>query len=1769
MVDTREIMVGENLRFSVLRGTVSATSDGEPIALGGPQQRRLLAALLADPGAVVSADRLVEYVWPEDAAPDQARRTVMSYISRLRGAVGADRVVLDDRGYRLVLDGATYDAADFEIALAEARAAEPEQAVEAYDAALALWSGPAFGDEADEWWLRPVAARLEELRLLAIEERAECLVDHGRHADAVADLERLIAEHPLRESFVGLLMRALFFGGRQAEALRAFRAFADYLADETGLSPTDSLVDLDHRIMMGDPTLAPASGLTVPGYEMGELIGEGAFGSVYRANQPSVGREVAIKVVNAGLADDPRFVQQFEAEAQLVARLEHPHVVPLYDFWRRPGGAYLVFRLLRGGSLTDRLAAGPISVEEATRLVDEIGGALALAHSLGVVHRDIKPGNVLFDEAGNSYLTDFGISVLADDELTPEMQSAGTPLYASPEQVRDGVATAASDQYSLAVVVWEALSGRSPFAGSSMTEVLQSKLAASVPALSEHVAVHTSIDAVLARATAPHPDDRFPSVADFAHEWQVALATTAADQLRTTGEAAGPSRREVASTLTSIPVVGANPYKGLRAFREADVADFCGRDELVERLVDAVSREPFVTVVGPSGSGKSSLVHAGVVPALRRRGALVVSMVPGTAPMAEIEAALRRVATQADEGAIGERLGAPGGLTEIASDLLGDSEHLVLVVDQFEELWTLVESAAERDHFSALLEHAATSDQSVLRIVVTLRADLYDRPLQHPGLGPVVSRSTFAITPMTSSELQEAIVGPAERVGVRFEPGLVAAMINDVVHRPGALPLLQFALTELYERRDHATVTAQAYEDLGGIGGALASRAEELYRDLSSDLRPGVKRLFTQLVTPGDDADDLRRRATTEELTDVPDEVIDQYRSHRLLVTDHHPITREPTIEVAHEAILREWPRLAEWIDEDRDLIRLRRAIAQTANEWQANERDESLLYRGPRLTSAGSVAERMALTALESDFLYACNELADRERLEREARVRHQARQNRRLRGLLAATATVLVIALVFGALAVSQRSEANDQREQADRSAEQAAASARQSDQAAAEADRVATAATQARIVAEAERLAPTDRDLSLLLAAEAARRQPDVTSAGALATALLTEPAFLRYEGDTGDERVLATAGSSSSAADWPAFSPDSIQLAVPDSEAGEVRIVDVLTGAQDRVLTVPALDGSDVVRDVLWTASDTLILVTPDEIVGIDAASGVVRMPATALPGNAEFWALSESGRRLAVVTSPNGTDGTITVYAVPSGEVLTRQPAPCCGVTSGVGGQQIQRSFPGTVAWRGNDLYVASGTGTIEQWDPDSGNRLRTLGTGYPAAIDLRFVDDGTTLVISGVAPSSGMETMAYDADTGAARWDTPVEMAGMIAADPRHDAAVVTSPYSGATTMSSLDLSTGESIDTWDSRLGSGCFVKASPNGRVLAGFSCERSALALWSLDGAGATLRHVTDYTRLVTFGGTTADGGYAILVGLKDSLPPDELDLTTGEITPIELPPGASNMTISPDGSFGALAASGKEVLSQSEPVVRPSDVVFDESTALPGPVTGFARSRELTAFKYADGSIVVYAGTDEPGVPVSYDGPSYGMMISADQERLYVGGVAGVRVYDVRDGSLLDQPFPGLFISSSADGKVLAVFTGSTVILADGETHEPLGDPIDVAGAANVALSPDGTILRVVDNTSAQMQLYDVASQARIGPVVDLEWRGPAWYSEIIGERDSFLVQREGTSIVELTLDPERWREQACIAAGRNLTADEWATHIGGTPRATCPQYPAPA
>jgi DNA-binding SARP family transcriptional activator len=519
-----------DLRFTALRGPVGVLRNGRDLPIGGAKQRRLLAALLVDHDAVVSIDRLVDALWPGTDPPAGARRTVMSYASRLRSVIGADHVVNRAAGYVLSFDGASYDADDFEALLAEARRSDGIEALRCYDDAVALWSGRAFGDDGDEGWMRPAAARLDELHLVALGERADRLIALGRHREAVADLAALVAEHPLREPFVGSLMRALAGDGRRSEALRAARTFRSQLADETGLDPSRPFDELERHIASDDAATSPAWGQILPGYELGELIGQNSLGAVYRSTQADIGRDVAIGVIRPDLANDPHFIELFDAETRLVARIEHPHVVPLYDVHRRPGGAFLVFRFLSGGTLATRIATEPVSLDESVRIVDEIAGALGAAHRIGAVHRDLKPANIVFDELGASYLANFGIATLVGAAANVRMPPLDPPVHASPEQLLQGEVTPRSDQYSLASVMWEALVGRPPFAAATATATATAKLTRPVPPLGgPDVAGGPGVsgcadrlDEVFAVALAPEPTDRYPDLHEFVQAYRAA-----------------------------------------------------------------------------------------------------------------------------------------------------------------------------------------------------------------------------------------------------------------------------------------------------------------------------------------------------------------------------------------------------------------------------------------------------------------------------------------------------------------------------------------------------------------------------------------------------------------------------------------------------------------------------------------------------------------------------------------------------------------------------------------------------------------------------------------------------------------------------------------------------------------------------------------------------------------------------------------------------------------------------------------------------------------------------------------------------------------------------------------------------------------------------------------------------------------------------------------------------------------------------------------------
>jgi WD40 repeat protein/DNA-binding SARP family transcriptional activator len=488
-----------------------------------------------------------------------------------------------------------------------------------------------------------------------------------------------------------------------------------------------------------------------------------------------------------------------------------------------------------------------------------------------------------------------------------------------------------------------------------------------------------------------------------------------------------------------------NPYKGLQPFEEADADHFFGREALVDRLLARLregERERggagtvagpgawanrFLAVVGPSGSGKSSVVRAGLIPALRRAGMLggtrwiIATMVPGQDPEAKLAAELvaaLNAALPADQRPETKQRADAIPWSQLVEERLPPGTRLLLFIDQAEELFTLVREQATRARFADGLLAALQTLSDRLWIVVTLRADYYDRPLRFLDWGELFHRRHEITPPLTPEELERAITGPATRVGVNLEAGLVTRLVADVGGEPGSLPLLQYALTALFERREGRAMTLAVYQAMGGLAGALVGQAEASFSSLSPGEKLAARQLFLRLIVSAETGQlqpaDARRRVPQSELVHLGDEphvietVLGSFGRHRLLTFDRDPATGQPTVELAHEVLLEAWPRLRRWLEESRDEMRLLQRLATAAAEWARAERDAGFLALGRRLEQFEMllVGSAPALTEVESAYLQASQAARDerqakeRARQEREAAVERESR--RRLQEML-----------------------------------------------------------------------------------------------------------------------------------------------------------------------------------------------------------------------------------------------------------------------------------------------------------------------------------------------------------------------------------------------------------------------------------------------------------------------------------------------------------------------------------------------------------------------------------------------------------------------------------------------------------------------------------------------------------------------------------------------------------------------------------------------
>ncbi|MBW4722054.1 nSTAND1 domain-containing NTPase [Saccharothrix obliqua] len=639
------------------------------------------------------------------------------------------------------------------------------------------------------------------------------------------------------------------------------------------------------------------------------------------------------------------------------------------------------------------------------------------------------------------------------------------------------------------------------------------------------------------------------------------------------------------------------PYPGLAAFQAADAEWFCGRDALVDELHAKVGARPFVAVFGPSGTGKSSLLRAGLVPRVTAAGGVPVVFTPGVDPMGECVARLARVlGTRPDD----VRAALAAGRVAPA----GSDEDVVLVVDQFEELFTLCPDPATRSAFVHALLSAA---RGRCRVVVGVRADFYQHCLLEPELAEALCDAQVNVGPMTAEQLYAAIVHPARRAGCAVEAALVTTLVAEAHGKVGVLPLLSHALLETWRRRRGNTLTLTGFRRTGGIDGALAKSAESVYGALDGPGRAAVRGLLLRLVALGDQ--DTARRVERAELAGAETVLAELAAARLVVLSDEH-------VEISHEALIGAWPRLRDWLAEDREGQRLHRSLTLAAAAWRQHDRDPDLLLRGTPLAAAVEWSGRARdVNHAEREFLDAC--LVAR---------RGQRRRARLVRALVALVAGLLVVtasAVIYAArTTVPPRHRASMALDVTT----------------AADALTATDPAPAARLLLAAHRLNPSDATADRLVVASGlvdrvplggeTRSRPVLARGGGLAA--VSEPAT-----DTTSIRVLAD-GRATPAATVPGgrlpahFSADRRLLITHDAEQ-RLRLTDI--GDPSRVRALSTVDGP---FSAAWTTPDG------DLLIAVDTA-GVARLldisdpahprPRGALPDVSTVLALSPDGKLL--------------------------------------------------------------------------------------------------------------------------------------------------------------------------------------------------------------------------------------------------------------------------------------------------------------------------------------------------------------------------------------------------------------------------------------------------------------------------------------------------------------------------------------------------------
>lgn len=1192
------------------------------------------------------------------------------------------------------------------------------------------------------------------------------------------------------------------------------------------------------------------------------------------------------------------------------------------------------------------------------------------------------------------------------------------------------------------------------------------------------------------------------------------------------------------------------PYQGLAAYSQEEAERFFGRERatraLAARLGDALTFGGLVALVGASGSGKSSLLRAGLVPALAdgmlpAEGSAswpVVLMVPGTDPVGALVDQIPCLSETLDEAedASGEEFaaGVRAACVAHAERQAGPGARLVLVADQFEEAFTLCRDDARRSMFIRALHAACTPEApggSVPAVVILgLRADFYGRCLEYAELAGALQDRQMVLGPMTSTELREAITRPAKAVGLRPEPGLVEVLLHDLggtsgavgqgAYDPGALPLLSHALLAVWQRRQAGKLTVAGYRAAGGIRGAVAATAERAWAQLGPDGQAAARRLLLRLVRVGEDTRDTRRRASSAELTkQSPDgraaeEALEVLARERLITLD------AGSVEISHEALLRAWPRLRRWIDQDRAGNLARQRLEEDAAAWAQLGRDSSLLYRGARLEAARyqvKPATQVELTTVARAFLTAS------------AQYRWRARWARR--AAVAAVAIAAVVAVAAAAVAVRQRDEA-----------------------------------VFRQILAEADRLQATDQSLSAQLNLVAYRIRQDDRNVYTRLVSTMNTPLATPLTGHAGavyltsfspDGRVLATASYDNTARLWDLRDPTHpVPLGKPLT--GHTSWVTSAVFSPDGRLLATAGDDQTV---RLWNVADP-------------ANASAVGGPIAGAHGTVYLVAFSPDGRTLATAN-----EETVRLWDVRD----PAHPAPLGGLLAGHTAAVRSVAFSSD----GRLLATAGDDQTIRLWNVADAARSVPVGkplTGHGAIVhSVAFSPDGRTLA-SG-SKDKTIRLWNVTDPTRPAPLGTPLtgHNGPVWSVNFSPDGRVLASGSVDSTTRlwNLADPSTATQLGAPLSANSGIVFAVAfSPDGRTLATGSAD-GVTRIWSIP-TGILAGHRATVAQVATSpdGDTLATASHDRTVRLWNVAGPSQ---------PAPLGPPLTvhsglvyGVAFSPDGR--TLATTSKDhtvrlwdVTNRADPVPFQRPITTGNRYTAP---VAFSPDGHTLATTSDDQTIQLWNIQDQNrptavGRPLTgHTGYVNSIAFSPDGRSLAsASSDKTVRLWDVRDPtrpapfrrSLSGHTAPVTHAVFAPDMPVLATASDDKTIqlwdIRDPSQPTALGQPLTghTEPVNSIAFSPDGQLLATAGSDKS-VRLWDVGEPAEPKAAGEVLTGHTASILSLVFDPESSTLATASTdsTIRRWDLDGERVIKRICATTRGVLTPQQWHQHIPQLP-----------